>query len=277
MADSASAPADAEPDAEPDEQPLQPSAEEVLERVRNALFAALPSHPVEMLVALLEFICVQHSGSSFNPDNTEKAIEIAAFVNDKSSKAKERRFPVTPTGVASLAKLARHALGSSDGTGKSAEHQLWLLTSGALNTAAAICEFDGDPIALFEAVRKDAAVRGRYMQRVYAQRAMQAHLENPEASTKGLPAPDVGAALRRQIFQLGPCQMLLLAMVLLLAVVAATVVMTDSATNVAVSVMNALTTDPKELANPPIPTQQPPVATATPQPMPTLTADKVEL
>ena len=78
----------------------------VIQKVQKALFTALPWHAPEQLVDLLEFIAVSHSGSSFNADNTEKAIEIAAFV-------KKQPFAVSATGVASLAKLARCNLSST--------------------------------------------------------------------------------------------------------------------------------------------------------------------
>lgn len=210
-----------------------PEQQDVILKVQKALFAALPSHAPEQLVDLLEFIAVAHSGSSFDPDNTGKAVEIAAFV-------KKRPFATSATGVASLAKLARHALGSSDGRGTSAEHQLWLLTSGALNTAAAVREFDGDPIALFEAVRAEAGVRGRYLQRLYAQSAMQQHLENPTAVTEGLPAPDVGAALRRQFANLGPLQIIFISFTVFMALVAGIVVVSERATDAAVAAVSAL-------------------------------------
>lgn len=219
---------ESEDDDSSSKNPHEPTAEQtasVAIRVQKALFEALPTHGAERLVDLLEFIAVQHSGSSFNPDNTAKALDIAAFV-------KKRPFAVSQTGVASLAKLARHALGSSDGKATSAEHQLWLLTSGALNTAAAAREFKGDVVALFEAVRSEASVRGRYLQRMFAQAAMQEHLENPEGPTQGLPAPDAIAALRRQFRHLGPCAIFLAGVTLFVAVVSGIVVMSESATGV---------------------------------------------
>ena len=76
------------------------------------------------MVELLEFIAVQHSGSNFNPDNQEKALEIAAF-------CKKHAFPCSAQGVAALARLARHALGSGSGESSSPEHQLWLLGARA--------------------------------------------------------------------------------------------------------------------------------------------------
>lgn len=147
----------------------------------ECVFAALPSLPAERMVDLLEFIAAQHSGSSFNPDNTARALDVAAFLQ-------ARPYPASKPGVAALARLARHALGSSSGSAKSAEHQLWLLTSGALNTAAAVAEFEGNAVALFDAVRRDGGVRGRYMQRLYATAAMEEHVAAPEAYTEPRPA-----------------------------------------------------------------------------------------
>ena len=213
----AAADADAAPAAAP------PSQQEVILRLQKALFEALPSLPPDRLVDLLEFVAVQHSGSSFNPDNTPRGLEIAAF-------CKERPFAGTRAGVAALARLASHALGSSDGRGQSAEHQLWLLSSGALNTAAAICEFDGDAVALFEAIRREAGTRGRYMQRLFAQAAMQDHLKEPEVFREAVPPPDVYAALRRQLANLGPCGLFFAGATLFVAVVSGICVMSESAT-----------------------------------------------
>ena len=53
----------------------------------------------------------------------------------------------------SLARLARHALSKSSGEASSTEHRLWLLTSGALNTAAAICEYGGNASGFFKALQ----------------------------------------------------------------------------------------------------------------------------
>lgn len=210
--------------------PAEPPKAELVERLQKALFAALPAHAPEQLVDLLEFIAVSHCGSSFNPDNTGKALEIAAYV-------KKKPFATSPVGVQSLAKLARHALGSSDGSSFSPEHQLWLLTSSALNTAAAVCEFDGDAVAMFEALRKEPETRGRYMQRMFAQAAMEDHVQNPTAATDDLPPPDVGAALRRQFRTLGPCQIILGAMTVFVAIVAAIVVVSEGATNKVVNLL----------------------------------------
>lgn len=138
------------------------------------------------MIDVLEFVAAQHSGSSFNPDNTPKALEIAAYIQ-------RRPFAVTKEGVASIARLARHALGSSSDGGRSAEHQLWLLTSGALNTAAGVHAFDGDAVSFFDAVKRDDVVRGKYLQRMYAHAAMQAHVAEPDAYRKGA-AVDSGSS-----------------------------------------------------------------------------------
>ena len=156
-------------------------ADNALASVQTALFSALPGLPPNEMVDMLEFIATQHAGS-FNPDNTDKALEIAAFVQ-------QRPFAVSARGVGSLARLARHALGSSTGQGNSAEHQLWLLTSGALNTAAAIREHDGDAVRFFNAVKRDGLVRGKYMQREFAKAAMADHLSKPHAFNNGAPPP----------------------------------------------------------------------------------------
>lgn len=205
--------------------------QEIIGRVQKALFEALPALSAERLVDLLEFIAVQHSGQNFNPDNTAKAIEIAAF-------CKKHPFAVSRSGVAALARLSRHALGSSDGNAQSAEHQLWLLASGALNTAAAICEHDGDAVALFEAVRLEAATRGRYVQRLFAHAAMQDHLQNPDKFKLGLGDPDVGAALRRQLHHLGPWGWAFAGLALFVAVLAYVVIASERATAAAVSAVS---------------------------------------
>ena len=85
-------------------------------------------------------------------------------------------------------------------------------------------------MALFEAVRREAGTRGRYMQRLFAQAAMQDHLHNPEVFREAVPPPDVGAALRRQLANLGPCQLFLAGVVLFVAVVSGICVMSESAT-----------------------------------------------
>jgi len=166
---------------------------QVIEACGACLFAALPSLPPDRMVDILEFIAAQHSGSSFNPDNTDKALEIAAFLQ-------QRPFSVTQPGVASIARLARHALGSArgDDAGNTPEHQLWLLTSGALNTAAAIASFEGDAVKFFNAVRRDGLVRGKYLQRHYAQSAMSEHVSSPEKYTEAAAAADPDIVLDRQ-------------------------------------------------------------------------------
>ena len=192
--------------------------------VMQVLFEALPGLPAERIVDLLEFIAVQHYGGNFNQDNTMKGLEIASF-------CKRRPFAVSKSGVAALARLARHALGSSEGTGSSAEHHLWLITSGALNTAAAICEHDGDTVALFEAVRSEGSMRGRYVHRYFANAAMQCHLRNPQAFREDLPPPEVWPALRRQLTVLNPCAHVSIAILIFVCLVAGTVVISESAAN----------------------------------------------
>jgi len=164
----------------------------VIEALRVCLFDALPHLPSERMVDLLEFVATQHSGSSFNPDNMHKALEIAAFVQ-------RRPFSVTKPGVASVARLARHALGSkTDDKANTPEHQLWLLTSGALNTAAGICEFGGDAVQFFDKLKHDALVRSKYLQRHYAQMAMQEHVASPDKYVAAAAATDPDAALARE-------------------------------------------------------------------------------
>jgi len=145
---------------------------------------ALPDLPTPRVVDMLEFIYAQHSGSSFNPDNTSKASSIIEFLE-------ARPFPATKEGVASLAALARHALGKSEGQANSPEHQLWLLTSSALNTAAAIADFGGDAARLFDAIDRGGPERGKYLQRHYATLAMKQHTEGA--------APAAPAARRRYL------------------------------------------------------------------------------
>lgn len=150
----------------------------------------MPELNEAQLVDMLEFIATQHSGKNFEPGkNVDKADEIAAFV-------KKSPFAVTKEGIRSLAALARHALETSTDQGKegnanTAEHQLWLLTSGALNTAAAISSHGGDAKAFFEAVESapDGLERGKYTQRHYAMQAMQQYVSN---------APPTKAEVRKQ-------------------------------------------------------------------------------
>ena len=77
----------------------------------------------------------------------------------------------------------------------------------------------------------EEGTRGRYLQRLYAQSAMQDHVGEPEAFRKGVPPPDVGAALRRQVNLMGPVQILLSAAVLFAAVVAGIFVVSESASS----------------------------------------------
>ena len=86
---------------------------------------------------------------------------------------------------ASLCKLSRHCLQKSEAQGNSAEHQLWLLSSGALNTAAAIADFDGDSTRCFEALDPQTGgglERGKYLQRHYAMKAMRKHVDEQQAA-----------------------------------------------------------------------------------------------
>ena len=239
---------------------------EVVSRLQQALFKALPSYAMEQLTELLEFIATQHPGSNFNPDNTSKAIEICAF-------CKKTPFPVSAAGVSALARLARHCLGSSDGDSKSVEHQMWLLTGTALNTAAAVRDFDGDPLALFEAVRTDGGVRGRYMQRLFAKAAMEAHLRSPDDYRDGVPPPDVRAALMRQLKEFGPLQIVLSSLVLFVAVVAGLFFINDRAHDTIVD-LTAPASTPNVLERVPTPTPSPAAyvaPTPTMMPTPTLT------
>jgi hypothetical protein len=195
--------------------------QQAIASVQQALFESLPGLPAERLVDILEFIATHHSGSSFNPDNQDKALAVAAF-------CQKSPFAVSKQGVGCLARLARHALGSSQGEGKSAEHQLWLLTSGALNTAAAIYEHGGEAVTMFEALRKDAAIRGKYMQRHYAQLAMRNHLEDPDAYRKGLEV-DLDKVLRQRLGSLSPLQLFVCALLLFVSVILAVVSSSDVA------------------------------------------------
>lgn len=86
---------------------------------------------------------------------------------------------------ASLCKLSRHCLQKSEAKGNSAEHQLWLLSSGALNTAAAIADFGGDSARCFEALDRETGgglERGKYLQRHYAMKAMRKHVDQQQAA-----------------------------------------------------------------------------------------------
>ena len=73
-------------------------------------------------------------------------------------------------------------------------------------------------------------MRGRYMQRLFATAAMKEHLENPEAFREGVPPPDVGAALRRQLGELGPLSLFLIASLIFVTFVACVCAVSESAT-----------------------------------------------
>ena len=180
----------------------------VMQACAKCVFEALPKLREEQLVDVLEFVAAQHTGKNFSPDNASKALEVCAFV-------RRRPFAVTAEGVAALARLARHALGSSTGNEKSTEHKLWLLTSGALNTAAAIRAHDGDALVFFDALQRDAGVRGRYSQRQYATKAMQEHVLNPNGY---LVDEDPDAMLARKVNRLGTVHLCLCAFFLVLSV-----------------------------------------------------------
>jgi len=196
---------------------------QILQACTKCLFEALPKMHEQELVDLLEFVAVQHSGNNFNPDNSAKALEICAFLS-------KRPFAATKVGVAALARLARHALGSGDE--KSAEHKLWLLTSGALNTAAAICAYDGDAVVLFDAMQKDGGVRGRYLQRQYATKAMQEHVQDPGAY---LEEEDPDELLMRKVSALRTSQLAVPVLLLLLAIAIAFVCGNETAQGAIVS------------------------------------------
>ena len=180
----------------------------VMQACAKCVFEALPKLREEQLVDVLEFVAAQHTGTNFNPDNASKALEVCAFV-------RRRPFAVTAEGVAALARLARHALGSSTGNEKSTEHKLWLLTSCALNTAAAIRAHDGDALVFFDALQRDTGVRGRYLQRQYATKAMQEHVLNPNGY---LVDEDPDAMLARKVNRLGTVHLCLGAFFLVLSV-----------------------------------------------------------
>ena len=87
----------------------------------------------------------------------------------------------------SLCRLSRHCLHKSEDQANSPEHQLWLLSSGALDTAAAIANFDGSASACFDALegqRNGSATGGlewgKYMQRHYATEAMRQYVEHAD-------------------------------------------------------------------------------------------------
>ena len=67
-----------------------------------------------------------------------------------------------------------------------------MLSSGALNTAAAVSSFNGNATALFAALTGPTGnlERGKYLQRQYAQAAMQAHHEASKATQRRWVTPD---------------------------------------------------------------------------------------
>jgi len=171
------------------------------------LSEALPGLPAPHLVDLLDFVHVQHSGSCFSADNTGRADAIVAFLS-------ERPFAVTEAGVDALVRLARHALVRSEalagGRATSAEHQLWLLASSALNTAAAVRATGAaeEPAATFARVERGGAARVRYLQHHYAIAAMRDHAEwcpqpGPAASGTGVATAAAASGGRRAAASLG--------------------------------------------------------------------------
>ena len=60
------------------------------ERVAEVVFEALPDLQEQELIDLLDFIFTQHSGSAFNPDNTEKKDEIVQFLEGRPFASSER-------------------------------------------------------------------------------------------------------------------------------------------------------------------------------------------
>ena len=98
-----------------------------------------------------------------------------------------------PPARRSLCKLSQFCLQKTDGdTKNSAEHQLWVLSSGALNTAAAVVSFNGNATAFFAALTGPTGnlERGKYLQRQYAQAAMQAHHAASKATQRRWMTPD---------------------------------------------------------------------------------------
>jgi hypothetical protein len=159
------------------------SAAAVQLKLTGLITEALQDTPEKDLVDLLDFIEVQFSGSSFNPDNLGRADAISQFL-------RERPFAATERGVDALACLASFALGKSEEltrslgpTGRAAapEQQLWLLASSALNTAAAIRESGADqPAAAFAWIERRRDVRSKYLQRDFAMAAVRAaRVERP--------------------------------------------------------------------------------------------------
>ena len=70
----------------------QPVVDAVTDVAQSGIYGY--TDPSEQLVDMLEFVATQHSGSSFNADNTEKALEIAAF-------CRQRPFAVSASGCGS--------------------------------------------------------------------------------------------------------------------------------------------------------------------------------
>ena len=163
----------------------------------------------------------------------DRALDIAAAsaINLTTICAGDRglathSFPCSSQGVSALARVARHArLGKGR---RPAEHQLWLLASGALNTAAAVCAHDGDAVSCFESIRTDSAVRGKFMQRIYAQHAMQDHVQNPDVCLSQ-ETEDPDAVLIRLVSNLGPAQLFCAASALFVAIMASVILASESA------------------------------------------------
>ena len=91
---------------------------------------------------------------------------------------------------------------------------------------------DGDAVSCFQAVRTDGGVRGRYMQRVYAQHAMQDHLQRPGDALVDGDAPDPDdpdAILMRKVEQLKPFELFCAALALFAAVIAGIIFINDTA------------------------------------------------
>ena len=172
------------------------------QQVAESVFEALPDLEEQELVELLDFVFQQHSGGAFNPDNTAKKEVIVGFVNERPFAVSERgvtrrappdtarsQFVALCTYAAlcrsSLCRLSRHCLQKSEAKGNSADNQLWLLSSGALNTAAAIADFGGDSARCFEALDPETGSgleRGKYLNRHYATEAMRKHVDQQQAA-----------------------------------------------------------------------------------------------
>ena len=74
----------------------------------------------------------------------------------------------------------------------------------------------------FDAVKRDAGVRGRYLQRYYAQMAMQEHVASPDKYKEAAAAADPEAALARQALRgrLQPIHFVLASFVAVVAIMA---------------------------------------------------------